>query len=73
MDIAQIIQIIHSIKQDKALDREEWLIVLPMVKNLLAQVESQVEHKWILIVALKGCQTIIDEIIEHIEEMEHGS
>jgi len=71
MDLAKIIRIVQSIKDDGALSKDDWLIVLPLVKQLLGQAESQVSNKWLLIVALKGCQTIIDEIIEHIEEIDH--
>jgi hypothetical protein len=70
MDIATIIKLVHSIQQDGALEREDWLLVLPLMKNLLAQVELQVRDRWLLVVALKGCQTVLDEIVEYLEEME---
>jgi hypothetical protein len=70
MDIATIIKLVHSIQQDGALEREDWLLVLPLMKNLLAQVETQVRDRWLLVVALKGCQTVLDEIVEYLEEME---
>ena len=66
--IATFLRIIQSLKDDGALEREDWLMLLPLMIQLVQNLKESMKHKTILFIGLVGVQRILEETLETIQE-----
>ena len=66
--IATFLRIIQSLKDDGALEREDWLMLLPLMIQLVENLKTAMKHKTILFIGLVGVQRILEETLETIQE-----
>jgi len=67
-EIATFLRIINSLKQDGALERDDWLLLLPLMIRLVENLKEAMGHKPVLFIALSGVHHILRETLETIEE-----
>ena len=62
------LRIIQSLKDDGALEKEDWLILLPLMVELVRALKHQIQNKVILQIALSGVEKVLEETLETIKE-----
>ena len=62
------LRIIQSLKEDGALEREDWIILLPLMIELIKALKQQIEGRVILQIALSGVEKVLEETLETIQE-----
>jgi len=67
-NLAVFIRIMNSLKDDGALEREDWLILLPLMIQLTKQLKDEMGHRPILFIGLSGVQRVLEETLETIQE-----
>jgi len=67
-NLATFIRILNSIKEDGALERDDWLLLLPLMIRLSQQLRQQIEGRPFLLIALAGVEKVLLETLEHVEE-----
>lgn len=67
-EIATFLRIVQSLKEDGALEREDWLLLLPLMITLVKNLKDAMGHKPVLYIALSGVHHILKETLETIEE-----
>jgi hypothetical protein len=65
-----MLRIFQSLKEDGALERDDWLMLLPLFIKLVEKLGDAVEDKPFLMIGLYGVEKVLEQIHEHIEEME---
>lgn len=69
IELADIIRVFKSLKEDGSLEKEDAVIVLSLFRESLSSIRPHVKKMW-LSIAIAGLEKIIDETINHIEELE---
>ena len=72
-NLATFIRILNSIKEDGALEREDWLLLLPLMINLVDQLRRQIDGRPFLVIALAGAQKVLEEVEEHVNGLDDAS
>ncbi len=70
--IQTFLRIVQSLKDDGSLEREDWLLLLPLFIRLTQKLRDSIEGRPFLIIALAGVEKVLDEVLEHVEELPHG-
>ena len=68
-NLTTFIRILNSIKEDGALEKDDWLLLLPLMIRLVQQLRDTIEGKPILTIALAGVQHVLEETLEHVKEV----
>ena len=71
-NLTTFIRILNSIKEDGALEREDWLLLLPLMVRLVEQLRQQIEGRPFLVIALAGAQKVLEEVQEHVDGLDNG-
>ena len=69
-NLTTFIRILNSIKEDGALEREDWLLLLPLMVGLVEQLRQQIDGRPFLVIALAGAQKVLEEVQEHVNGLE---
>jgi len=72
-NLTTFIRILNSIKEDGALEREDWLLLLPLMVRLVEQLRQQIDGRPFLVIALAGAQKVLEEVQEHVDGLEDAS
>ncbi len=67
-----LVRIIQSIKEDGALEREDWLLLLPLMIKLVQQLRESIQGRPFLLIALAGVEKVLEEVNEHVDELDNG-
>lgn len=67
-EIATFLRIVNSLREDGALERQDWLLLLPLMIKLVQNLKEAMGHKPVLFIALSGVHHILKETLETIEE-----
>lgn len=65
-NLTTFIRILNSIREDGALEREDWLLLLPLMVRLVEQLRQQIDGRPFLVIALAGAQKVLEEVEEHV-------
>ena len=68
-NLTTFIRILNSIKEDGALEKEDWLLLLPLMIKLVQQLRDTIQGKPILTIALAGVQHVLEETLEHVQDV----
>ena len=68
-NLTTFIRILNSIKEDGALEKDDWLLLLPLMIKLVKQLRDTIQGKPILTIALAGVQHVLEETLEHVQEV----
>jgi hypothetical protein len=71
-NLTTFLRILQSIRDDGALEREDWLLLLPLMVRLCEQLRQEVNGRPFLLIALAGAQKVLEEVQEHVEELGDG-
>tara|TARA_S200002703_G_scaffold155585_1_gene159904 strand:+ start:285 stop:512 length:228 start_codon:yes stop_codon:yes gene_type:complete len=71
-NLTTFIRILNSIKEDGALERDDWLLLLPLMVRLVEQLRQQIEGRPFLVIALAGAQKVLEEVQEHVDGLDNG-
>ncbi len=71
-NLTTFLRILQSIRDDGALERDDWLLLLPLMVRLCEQLRQEVNNRPFLLIALAGTQKVLEEVQEHVEGVEHG-
>ena len=71
-NLATFVRILQSIKEDGALEREDWLLLLPLMVRLVEQLRAEINGRPFLLIALAGAQKVLEEVQEHVEGVDDG-
>lgn len=69
-NLTTFIRILNSIKEDGALEREDWLLLLPLMIRLVDQLRQQIDGRPFLVIALAGAQKVLEEVQEHVDGLD---
>jgi hypothetical protein len=69
-NLTTFIRILNSIKEDGALERQDWLLILPLMVRLVEQLRQQIDGRPFLLIALAGAQKVLEEVQEHVDGLE---
>jgi len=69
-NLTTFIRILNSIKEDGALEREDWLLLLPLMIRLVDQLRQQIDGRPFLVIALAGAQKVLEEVQEHVDGLQ---
>jgi hypothetical protein len=67
-NIQTFIRLLNSIREDGALERDDWLLLLPLMLRLIKQLRDSIESRPFLVIALAGVEKVLDEVLEHVQE-----
>lgn len=70
-NLTTFIRILNSIKEDGALEREDWLLLLPLMIRLVDQLRQQIDGRPFLVIALAGAQKVLEEVQEHVDGLDN--
>jgi len=62
------LRIVQSLKDDGALEKEDWLILLPLMIELIKALKHQIQNRVILQIALSGVEKVLEETLETIRD-----
>ena len=68
--IQTFLRIIASLKDDGSLEREDWLMLLPLFIKLTEKLRDTVNGRPFLIIALAGVEKVLQEVLDHVEDLE---
>lgn len=71
-NLTTFIRILNSIREDGALEREDWLLLLPLMVRLVEQLRQQIDGRPFLVIALAGAQKVLEEVQEHVDGLDNG-
>ena len=66
-NLQTFIRLINSIRDDGALEKEDWLLLLPLMLKLVKQLRETIQGRPFLVIALAGVEKVLDEVLEHVE------
>ncbi len=66
-NIATFLRVIQSLKEDGALERADWLLLLPLMIQLVDNLKDAMGHRPILYIGLAGVERILEQTLETIE------
>jgi len=69
-NLQSLLRIVQSIRDDGALEKDDWLILLPLMVKLVEQLRETIQGRPFLIIALAGAQKVLEEVSEHVAEVE---
>jgi len=67
-NLTTFLRILNSIRDDGALERDDWLILLPLMVRLVEQLRGEIEGRPFLTIALAGAQKVLEEVQDHVKE-----
>ena len=67
-NIATFLRIINSLKEDGALERTDWLLLLPLMIRLVKALKDEMGHRPILFIGLAGVEKILEQTLETIQD-----
>jgi len=70
--IQTFLRIVQSLKDDGSLEREDWLLLLPLFIRLTQKLRESIQGRPFLIIALAGVEKVLDEVLEHVQELSDG-
>lgn len=62
------LRIVQSLKDDGALEKEDWLILLPLMIELIKALKHQIQNRVILQIALSGVEKVLEETLAAIRD-----
>ena len=68
-NIGTFLRIVDCLKQDGALEKEDWNLLLPLMIQLCQKLRIAFDHKVVLSIMLAGTEKVLEEVAEHIEEL----
>lgn len=68
-NLTTLLRIIQSIRDDGALERSDWLLLLPLMVRLVQTLREEIKGRPFLTIALAGVEKVLEEVNEHIEEV----
>lgn len=68
--LTNLFRIIQSIRDDGALEKEDWLLLLPLMVKLVGQLRETIEGRPFLTIALAGAQKVLEEVSDHVAEVD---
>lgn len=68
-NLSTFLRIIDSLKDDGALEKEDWQLLLPLMIQLCSKLRDTLDHKVVLKVMLAGAEKVLEEVLEHVEEL----
>ncbi len=71
-NLQTLARIIQSIREDGALEREDWLMLLPLMIKLVQQLRESIQGRPFLLIALAGVEKVLEEVNEHVDELDNG-
>jgi len=71
-NLQTLARIIQSIREDGALEREDWLLLLPLMIKLVQQLRESIQGRPFLLIALAGVEKVLEEVNEHVDELDNG-
>ena len=71
-NLTTFLRILQSIRDDGALERDDWLLLLPLMVRLCEQLRQEVNNRPFLLIALAGAQKVLEEVQEHVEGVDNG-
>ena len=69
--LTNLLRIIQSIRDDGALEKEDWLLLLPLMVKLVGQLRETIHGRPFLSIALAGAQKVLEEVSEHVAEVDN--
>jgi len=69
-NIQTFIRLVNSIRDDGALEKEDWLLLLPLMLKLVKQLRETIKQRPFLVIALAGVEKVLDEVLEHVSEID---
>ncbi len=69
-NLQSLLRIVQSIRDDGALEKDDWLILLPLMVKLVEQLRETIQGRPFLIIALAGAQKVLEEVSDHVAEVE---
>lgn len=70
-NLTTFLRIMQSIRDDGALERDDWLLLLPLMIRLVQSLRETIEGRPFLLIALAGAEKVLEEVNEHIQDMEN--
>ena len=70
--IETFLRIVQSLRDDGSLERDDWLLLLPLFIRLTQKLRESIHGRPFLIIALAGVEKVLDEVLEHVEELSDG-
>tara|TARA_R110000868_G_scaffold373907_3_gene638248 strand:- start:1304 stop:1465 length:162 start_codon:yes stop_codon:yes gene_type:complete len=52
------------------LEKDDWLLLLPLMVKLVGQLRETIEGRPFLTIALAGAQKVLEEVSDHVSEVE---
>jgi hypothetical protein len=69
-NLTTFLRIMQSIRDDGALEREDWLLLLPLMVRLVQSLREAIDGRPFLVIALAGAEKVLEEVNQHIQELE---
>lgn len=69
-NLQTLLRILNSLKEDGALERGDWLVLLPLMVRLIGQLREEIEGRPFLNIALAGAEKVLEEVLEHVQGLE---
>lgn len=71
-NLQTLVRIFQSLKEDGALEKEDWLILLPLFIQFVDKLGDTIKDKPFLIIGLYGVEKVLEQILDHIKELPDG-
>ena len=66
-NLQSFIRILQSIREDGALEKEDWDLLLPLMIKLVQQLRESINGRPFLLIALAGVEKVLEEVLEHVQ------
>ena len=66
-NLQSFIRILQSIREDGALEKEDWDLLLPLMIKLVQQLRESINGRPFLLIALAGVEKVLEEVHEHVQ------
>ena len=66
-NLQSFIRILQSIREDGALEKEDWDLLLPLMIKLVQQLRESINGQPFLLIALAGVEKVLEEVLEHVQ------
>ena len=72
-EISTFLRVVASLREDGALEREDWLLLLPLFIQLVDKLRQAIKGRPFLLIALAGVEKVLEEVLEHVEDLDDGT